>query len=243
MPDHRADERVDDHEQRELREVLARPSRSRARRRTVRGCARLTAAPRLKRKMASISAGFGGMPSPMTATNAPRQRERTGSSASRTRCARRLAAHARAARRPREVRRVELERIGEREQLVVDARVQLRAFSRAAGQVGPADGTDEQRVAREHEPRLGPRRRSVTTRQMLSGCVPACGAPANACCRARSPARRRAARTGTRRPPSDGGSTSPPSDLRERTTSRSDDRHARATTCVILIPFEPANSA
>jgi len=50
---------------------------------------------------------------------------------------------------------INLEVIGQREELLVDAVVELaRVFSRAARKVRPSHGTDEQGVSRKHEPRL-----------------------------------------------------------------------------------------
>ena len=69
-PDHRADEGIDEDEQRELREVLAQAEAN---------CRRVHAAgssaPRLARKIASISAGFGGT-SASASTNSPRDLRR-----------------------------------------------------------------------------------------------------------------------------------------------------------------------
>ena len=51
----------------------------------------------------------------------------------------------------------DLDVVGQREQLPVNALVEAApAFSRARpGQIGSADGADKQRVAGQHEPRIG----------------------------------------------------------------------------------------
>ena len=51
---------------------------------------------------------------------------------------------------------IHLDLVGQREQLLVDACVEVGGvLTRTARQIRPTDGADEQRVARQHEPRLG----------------------------------------------------------------------------------------
>src|SRR5712691_4343232 len=68
-----------------------------------------------------------------------------------------LATHPGAAGGPREMRRVDLDVVREGQQLAWDAVVEhARVLPDLPGQVRTADRADEERVAREYEPRIGP---------------------------------------------------------------------------------------
>src|SRR5262249_46389863 len=70
--------------------------------------------------------------------------------------ARGLPTHAGPTARASEVPWIDLQVVGERQELAVDAVVELiRLLSGVAGQVRTADGPDEERVAGEDEPRIG----------------------------------------------------------------------------------------
>jgi hypothetical protein len=51
---------------------------------------------------------------------------------------------------------IDLEILGQNQQLLVDARVELcRVLTGTTRKIRPSDRADEQRVARQHEPRIG----------------------------------------------------------------------------------------
>ena len=82
---------------------------------------------------------------------------------------RRLRAHRLAAERPRDVAGVHLDAVPELDEPAKGVEEPLGALARFDREVGPRGVADEERVAGEDDPGLGPRVRSMTARQQCSG--------------------------------------------------------------------------
>ena len=223
--DHRADERVDDDEQRELREVRA-EARAAAGRRAV--------ATRVSRRAPLVEAqdrvharrASAGRPRAPSTNCVSVERAASGSSASRTRS---CSTACRSSRRRTPIRRSApgstSSVVGQREQLRVEAVVQLRPRSRARrpGRSGRPTAPTNSVSPVQDEPRLRTATEIGDDEADALGRVPGrVEHVARACCRARSPGRRRAARTGTSTSADRGGSSRAP--VRLRASARPPDR-------------------